>query len=71
MYYLHFYLQSFFFFQWWALSHRPWLTTKARNGDHSIMEAPEMRSPLPPMKGETIKHTCLTRDSSRLAYPQH
>ena len=45
---------TIFFFQWQALSHRPWPTTEARSGDHFIMEAPDRRSPLTPIKGRTV-----------------
>ena len=57
-------LMPFFFSQWRALSHRPWPTTKARSGDHFIMGAPDRLSSLPPMKGRTVLHPCLTRDSN-------
>ena len=43
-------------------SYRPWPTTKARCGDHFIMEAPDRQSPLPPMKGWIVLHPCLTWD---------
>ena len=44
------------FFQWRVLNHRLWPPTKASSGDHFIMEAPDKRSPLPPMKGRTVLH---------------
>ena len=37
-------------------------TTMARSDDHFIMEAPDRRSPLPPMKGRTVLYPCLIRD---------